>query len=471
MQPAHTLLWYDLETFGTHTQYDRIAQFAAIRTNMDLEIVQEPMVLYCRITPDYLPDPLACLLTGITPQDTLEKGLPEKEFIDRVFTEFSRPNTCVVGYNNISFDDELVRNALYRNFYDPYVREYANGNSRWDVMDMLRAAHDLRPDGITWPRNEKDRPSFKLEHLTKANNISHEDAHDALADVYATISVARLVKQHQPNLYNYAFSHRLKRTLKGEIDMHKQTPFLHTAGSHTTEHGCSALLMPLAADPHNSNAVYCFDLSHDPEELIHAKTEDLSSHFMLTKVSLNKCPFISPLSIFTDEVADRLHIDKELCRKNYKRLRERPDVIGKIHAFYGAPYQEASNDPDFQIYSGGFFNDDDKERFSIIHRADPGDLLQLNLRFEDKRIAEMLWRYTCRNYPEALSPEEKRKWDNFCASRLLFPPGDIMISYQFYTRKIREKAESKETTGEQKLILKALEEYGKQVHDAVIITR
>ncbi len=468
MQHSQTLLWYDLETFGLHNQYDKIAQFAAIRTNTDLEIIQEPIVLYCKIPEDYLPDPLACLVTGITPQLTLEKGLPEREFMQKVFSEFSKPNTCVVGYNSIAFDDEFIRNALYRNFFDPYVREYANGNSRWDVMNMLRAAHDLRPDGIKWPINEKGRPSFRLESLTKENGISHEDAHDALADVYATISVARLVKDHQPNLYDYSFTHRSKRPLKDLVNVFNQTPFLHTSGIHTTEFGCSALMMPITADPHNSNGVLCFDLSKDPRLLLDATPDELREHSNLVKIGLNKCPFISPVSIFTDEVAERLHIDKQLCRKNFKRIRERHDLPSKIHATFSTPYQESTSDPDFQIYSGGFFPDTDRDRFSIIRRATPEELMDLNLRFEDKRVSEMLWRYTCRNYPEALSTEERRKWHNFCASRLLFPPGDVMTSYQFYTRKIKEKVASKETTGQGKLVLKALEEYGEELHRKVI---
>ncbi len=468
MYTSQTLLWYDLETFGLNSQYDRIAQFAAIRTDMDLDIVQEPIVCYCRITQDYLPDPLACLITGITPQETLKKGLPESEFIKQINNEFSKPNTCVVGFNSIHFDDEFIRNALYRNFYDPYLREYARGNSRWDIIDVLRATHDLRPSGINWPKNEKGRTSFRLEKITEANGISHENAHDALADVYATISVARMIKKQQPNLYTYAFDHRQKLALKNLVDLHKQRPFLHTAAIHTNDYGCTRLLMPLAADPHNSNTVHCFDLSQNPEEFITASPEKLKTNHHLIRVTLNKCPFISPLAVLTDEVADRLHIDKAECHRTYVRLRERTDLPNKIHAAFSIPYQESSSDPDFMIYTGGFFSDSDKDRFEIIHETPPQKLLSLPLRFEDSRIPEMLWRYTCRNYLEVIPEKEHKKWVNFCASRLLFPPGNIMISYQFYTRKIAEKAASKEVSSADKLILKELEEYGKQIENEVI---
>jgi exodeoxyribonuclease-1 len=63
-----------------------------------------------------------------------------------------------VGYNSLRFDDEVTRNTLYRNLYSPYDREWQNGNSRWDIIDMVRACHDLRPEGIVWPRRARNSP-------------------------------------------------------------------------------------------------------------------------------------------------------------------------------------------------------------------------------------------------------------------------------------------------------------------------
>ncbi|MEI7943054.1 MAG: exodeoxyribonuclease I, partial [Candidatus Riflemargulisbacteria bacterium] len=185
-----SFLFYDLETFGINPQLDRIAQFACIRTNENLEQIEEPTVLYCKISEDYLPEIEACLLTGITPQDTLKKGICEYEFIKQINEIFSVPETCVLGYNNIRFDDEFIRNSLYRNLFDPYKREWANGNSRWDLIDMVRLTHDLRPGNISWPQNEDGNTSFKLEDLAKANHLTNGDSHDALADVKNTVELA-----------------------------------------------------------------------------------------------------------------------------------------------------------------------------------------------------------------------------------------------------------------------------------------
>ena len=105
-------------------------------------------MVYSRPSPDYLPHPEACLITGITPQQALQEGVPESEFIATVHAELSQPGTCGVGYNSIRFDDEVTRYTLYRNFYDPYAREWQNGNSRWDLIDVARLCRALRPEGI-----------------------------------------------------------------------------------------------------------------------------------------------------------------------------------------------------------------------------------------------------------------------------------------------------------------------------------
>jgi exodeoxyribonuclease-1 len=176
---SHTFLWHDYETFGTVPRRDRPAQFAAIRTDAELNEIGEPVMLYCQPAPDYLPDPQACLITGITPQHCLEHGVPEHEFAAQVCAAFSEPGTVGVGYNTIRFDDEVTRFLFWRNLIDPYAREWQKGCGRWDLLDVVRMCYALRPDGINWPRHPDGRPSFKLEDLARANGLLHEAAHDA----------------------------------------------------------------------------------------------------------------------------------------------------------------------------------------------------------------------------------------------------------------------------------------------------
>ena len=208
------------------------------------------------------------MVTGLTPQKIISRGIPECEFIARINEEFSVPGTCSVGFNSIRFDDEVTRFTLYRNFFDSYEREWKNGNSRWDIIGVLRAAEALRPQGIEWPKNDDGNPSFRLEDLTKANGIDHSGAHDALADVTATISLARLLLEKQPRLFNYALSLRSKKHVAKLIELDNPSPLLFISTIFGTQRKNAGLVLPLWIDQTKPNEVLCFDLSADPTDFI-----------------------------------------------------------------------------------------------------------------------------------------------------------------------------------------------------------
>jgi exodeoxyribonuclease-1 len=164
-----TFLWHDYETFGVVPRRDRPAQFAGVRTDAELNEIGEPLMIYCKPAPDYLPSPESCLITGITPQLCLERGLPEHEFAARIEAACSQPGTIGVGYNTIRFDDEVTRFLFWRNLIDPYGREWQNDCGRWDLLDVVRLCYALRPEGIEWPKKEDGTQSFRLEDLARAN--------------------------------------------------------------------------------------------------------------------------------------------------------------------------------------------------------------------------------------------------------------------------------------------------------------
>lgn len=460
MNPQETFFWYDLETFGLNPHYDRIAQFAGQRTDRNLVPIGDPILLYCKLSDDYLPDPLACLVTGITPQEVQEKGLPESEFIEKINDEFSKPGTCVAGYNSIRFDDEFIRNALYRNFLDPYRREWERGNSRWDLIDLVRAAHDLRPEGIVWPpAKDNGNPAFKLTDMTEANAIVHEGAHDALVDVKATIALAKLLKEKQPKLFDWYFELRKKTNVKELLTVPMGKPVVYTAANFTNPKGCSTLVVPITAVSTNANSIICFDLSQDITPLLEANHTDLMSIRGMVKISINKCPFISPLSILTDELAIKLGIDTKLCMRRYQQLQEDTMLPVKFRTAAEHDEYEQVKDPDFRIYADGFFNDSDQKRFAVIRQTTPAERLRLNLQFDDQRCQQMLWRHVCRNYPEVLDEEQKARWHSFATNRLLYPPGNVMVNLQFYERKIEEKLLATDTAPKDKFVLQQLKEW------------
>lgn len=471
-----TLLWYDLETFGKNPRWDRVSQFAAVRTNDKFEVVEDPIVLYCRITPDYVPDPYACLITGITPQETLEKGLREYDFIKAIDKEFSRPGTCVVGYNSIRFDDEFVRNLYYRNFFDPYRREWADGNSRWDILDLVRATHDLRPEGINWPQHEDGRPLFKLEKLSEANGITHEHAHDALSDVYATIGMAKLISDKQPKLFRWVFHNRKKDDLRRIINLDTREPVVHTSGMLTSQKGCTTLMAPLVTDPVIRNMVHCFDLRYDPAPLLELPVEEIRRRVFtsskqlaeegleripLKSIHLGKCPVVAPLSTLDDGAAERLGIDRDVCMRHWDLLLSDPSLLQKVRKVFekDKPAFPSEEDPDLQIYSGGFFRDDDKVRLKIIHETPPEELKNLTLNFHDSRISEMLRRFIGRNFPQTLDEEEMRIWKSSCAARILFPKASNVMDHGEFLKILEQLKYSTDVTPQQKLVVRALAEY------------
>jgi hypothetical protein len=273
---ANTFLWYDLETFGRDPRRTRIAQFAAIRTDEALDPVGEPISLFCQPADDLLPSPEATMITGITPQQARRDGLREADFFARLNEELSVPGTCAVGYNSIRFDDEFIRFGLYRNFHDAYEREWRNGNSRWDLLDVMRLMRALRPEGMQWPLREDGQPSFKLEHLAEANGVRDGIAHEALSDVRALIGVARKMKTAQPRLWDYALRLRDKRYVSGLLDTINGTPLLHVSGKYPASRHCAALVMPLARHPRIDSRVIVTDLDVDPAHLLALDAEGIA---------------------------------------------------------------------------------------------------------------------------------------------------------------------------------------------------
>ncbi len=458
-----TLYWHDYETFGIDPKRDRPAQFAGIRTDEDFNIIGEPLVLYCQAANDFLPDPQACMITGITPQLALEKGVNEAEFIRQIHQEFAQANTCVVGYNNLRFDDEFTRYTLYRNFFDPYAREWQNSNSRWDIIDLLRLTHALRPHGIHWPKREDGSTGFRLEKLSQMNNIVHKNAHDALSDVLATIEVARLIKQQQPRLYQYIFEHRSKANVQNLFNLQQQTPFVHISGMYPANRGHLGIVVPIAMDINNKNALIVYELHHDPKDMLNmsieqikyytfTKTEELSAkedsakedsekeqRLPLKTIHLNKCPVLVPLNTLTPENIKQWDINLEQCKQNLAHIKTDQTLSERIQNAFKQTFNNNTEDPDQSLYSGGFFSKSDKDKMILIRNTKSTDLANLVINFEDQRLAEMLFRYRARNYPETLSESDHKHWEQYRLERMTTGEASIKIdNYRLSIKKLKE---------------------------------
>ena len=432
MQNQPTFYWHDYETWGLNPSLDRPSQFAGIRTDMDFNITGDPDMFYCRLSDDYLPNPESALITGITPEITQAEGVPEFEFARRINQQFSQLKTCVVGYNTIRFDEEFSRNLFYRNFYDPYEYTWKNGNSRWDIIDLVRAAYALRPEGIVWPKNEEGMASFRLELLTEANGISHEHAHDATSDVYATIAIAKLIKQKTPKLFDYYFDLRNKNKVKALIDVEQMTPLVHISGMFGAVRGNTALVAPVVWHPINTNAVVVVDLSQDISPLLELSADEIRARLYTKKdelgeklpiplklIHINKCPFLAISKTLLPENAERLGVNRQACLDNLECLKANKQIVDVVSDVFQQEYKfDNKANVDAMLYDG-FFSFEDKKTFEKIHNATPENLGKLSLSVSDKRFKELFFRYRARNFPDSLTHDEAELWTKYRHSALL----------------------------------------------------
>ncbi len=451
-----SFFWHDYETFGRVPRHDRPAQFAGLRTDAELNEIGEPLMLYCQPAPDTLPDPESCLLTGITPQHCLERGVPEAAFARQVLDALGAPGTVGVGYNSIRFDDEVTRHLFWRNLIEPYGREWQNGCGRWDLMDTVRCAYALRPDGLEWPRHEDGRVSFRLEQLTQANGLAHEAAHDALSDVRATVALARLIRSRQPRLFDFCLKLRKKDAVWQEIGPLGQgsRPFLHVSGMYPAERGCLGLVWPLAPHPTNKNELIVWDLAHDPAELLgldaetlrlrlFSKTADLPegvARLPIKSIHINKSPVvIGNLKTLPPASAERWGLDMALGLRHAQWAAGQAEALGRLpwQAVFKRPAPAQAPDVDEDLY-GGFLGPADRrslERLRGLAEKGGGQALAgKRPAFEDGRLEELLFRYRARNWPDSLDEAEQSRWQQLRHERLHEGAGGGLTLTQFFER-------------------------------------
>jgi exodeoxyribonuclease-1 len=430
---ATSFYWFDYETFGISPQWDKPAQFAGIRTDPELNIVGDSLMLYCKPPNDYLPDPEACKVTGLKPGELRQTGLSEPDFISKVIAELGYPGTCSVGYNSIRFDDEFTRHTLYRNFHDPYEYEWKDGNSRWDLLDVVRLTRALRPEGIEWPVNSEGKPSNKLEHLSVANHIQHESAHDALSDVIATIGIAKLIQRRQPKLFQYTLMHRDKQSVATLLNVREHIPCVHVSGMVPADLGHVSIVLPIARARDNQNGVIVLDLRTDPCDLVGLSSEEIAARvftkgldqitgerLQLRTLQINKCPVLVPLQTLRDSDAERLGIDKALQIRRAKNWSSLPvnDIIESVtSAMASRPFAPAT-DTEGNLYGGGFLSAADKSLCEKIRKSSPENLSQFTHLFEDSRYNDLFFRYRGRHFPQTLSEDEAIDWQDHRSARL-----------------------------------------------------
>lgn len=476
---AASFFFYDLETSGFDSRAARVMQFAGQRTDLELKPVGEPVNVLIKLTPDVLPSPEAVLVTGITPQQTLADGLTEAEFLKLFYEQVVQPDTIFVGFNNIRFDDEFMRFLNYRNFYDAYEWQWRDGCSRWDLLDLVRLTRALRPDGIKWPFAADGKPTNRLELLTKLNNLNHESAHDALSDVQATIAVAKLIRDKQPELFDYLLTMRDKKKLAGLIL--KGQPFAYTSGRYSSEYLHTTAAVLLTKHP-QQDAALVYDLRVDPTPFLDMSVEQLVQAWRFTKdpkavrlpvktLKFNRCPAVAPLGVIKDVAAqERLSLPLATITKHLEILKNhRAEFAKKVLQAVTQLDEERERAQatlvddeltvDERLYEG-FIGGGDKQAMRAVRGAEPAELSNLVDSFSDERLKNLLPLYKARNYPQSLDPAERAVWDEFCYKKLLF--GGTKSRLASYLTNLEELMANK-PTDQHKYLLEELRLYGESI--------
>lgn len=425
-----SFFFYDLETSGFKPQRDRIMQFAGQRTDMELNPVGEPINLLVKLTEEILPSPGAILITGITPQQTVREGITEARLAAILDEQVFTPGTCTVGFNSVRFDDTFIRFLFYRNFYDPYAWAYAEGRSRWDLLDVMRMARALRPDGFNWPVDEEGRPVNKLAMLSSANGLVHTRAHDALSDVEALIAVAKHLRTHQPKFFDYLLNNRSKAEVTKLVNLQAPAPFVYTSGRYPIDYHHTTVAYPIASG--KNNAVIVYDLRHDPAVYQDLTAEQLAAMRFPTKEERMKpdflpfpakeltpgnCPAVAPLATLNPATEERIKLERATALKHLAAL-QASDLPERLRtAMKPRTDFPPQTDPDAALYDG-FIGDSDKYQGQTIRRAEPGKLATLKPQFKDRRLPELFFRYKARNFSNLLRDDERARWEEYRVQRL-----------------------------------------------------
>lgn len=486
-EATHTFYWYDLETFGLDRRRDRPAQFAGCRTDADLNFLEggSGETLYMRPSEDYLPSPESVLLTGITPQECQERGLPEHDFAREVWSRFNAPGTISIGYNTLGFDNEVCRFLFWRNFQDPYAHQWMNGCGIWDLYPVIVAYWALRGEGVVWPdwkdvtvrqpEEERSGVCFRLEELAKANGILHDHAHDALSDVLATVGLARLLKEKAPKFWRWALANRTKAKV---IEALSQGPVVSVKTIFGQQRGYTAIVMKLVVNPRNSNEVWVWDLSEDPsdlpkltkedwERLLFAKKDALKEgekRLPIYRINVSSCPFVcSDLRVLSEEKAQLYGIDKERCLRNAEILRGVLPKLGGAVTAQCERHEAVPVDVDVALYQKGFdVTRHDRTLKAQLGSASSRDLAQGNFFFDDADFNELLFRSRGRNAPEGFSGEERLSWRKHCAETLRDGKGGARTISQYFDEidRLQEEHLDDETACEK---LELLYEWGERL--------
>lgn len=396
-QPS--LLFYDLETSGLQKSFDQVLEFAAIRTDLNLNEIEREQFLV-RLTRDCVPQTQAFLTHRLDPSLLENEGITEADAIKKIHTMLNVPGTISGGYNTLGFDDEFLRFGFYRHLLTPYTHQYANGCGRFDLYPMTALYRQFYPDALEhWPTTPTGQPTLKLEAIAQDNGFLQGDAHRAMHDVEATLALAHKLKAHA-KMWDYALAQFTKAGERTSIDklpnwssgMQESKLALMLDGKLGAAQQYCAPVLSLGTHLYYKNQTLWLRL--DQEIQTHIETQE-SPWIMRHKAA--EPQFILPLR---NQYLEQLDADtQKTLQSTLKALGDHPQQLKEWAdeaLNYTHPKLEGL-DIDANLYQAGFYSDQETvfarqfhrnstdEKITLLDSAPTGRILQQAKRY--------LWRY------------------------------------------------------------------------------
>ena len=452
-------VFYDTETTGTETAFDQILQLAAIRTDDDLNEL-ERFNIRCQLLPHVIPSPGALRINRVTPAMLTDPALPSHyEMIRQIRAKLLEWSPATfIGFNSIEFDETLLRQAFFQTLHPAYLTN-TNGNARSDVMRVAHAASVYAPDSISVPINDSGKETFRLELLAPANGYNFEQAHEAMADVEATIYMARFARDRAPEIWQAMD----RATAKNEVKEHVAAQSMFSLTERYFGRTHSWLVTPCGQNPEYDGQLAVFDLYYDPDEYRSLSIEELvgvlgARQKPIRSLRANGQPIMMPADAAPEGVK-ALAVSPDERRRRVEVIQGDPDFrarVGQAQALRFAD-EEPSPHVEERIYDG-FPNATDQSLMEQFHNADWLDRVALADRIDDPRVKEFAYRLIYFERPDLLPAAKSAALDAWRAERLLVE--DKAVPWMTIGKALREADDFlANATGDEAALLGEVKDY------------
>ncbi|MDC0072928.1 exonuclease domain-containing protein [Gammaproteobacteria bacterium] len=449
-------IFTDTETTGLDINFSQIIQVGSILTdeNFTTEATQD---IGSNLLPWVVPSPEAFLVHKKI--DCLEGKLQShyEMMIElrKAWLEWPKGrNSVFITYNGHRFDEELFRRQFYWCLLPSYITN-TSGATRLDMMSTLQLVANFFPKSLQLPSFEPGEVSMKLTDWSEANNIEASNAHDALADCYLMLELAKLVESNAPQVWRASLQGASKF---GNLNILQSEPFA-MMGEIIRRKSFTYPVTFCGQNRRMNNEVAVADLYFDPDELNDLTDTELleqigNSGSAIRKVKINKSmPIMSANSI--PHINQYLDIPFEQLEERARKIKNNTNLQTRVSELltnnqvnYPPPkYVEQS------VYSG-FASEADQLWMERFHSLPWNERVKLLDGFEDSRYKELAERLICSNVPEHASSESMDRYSSFINQRLHDKGPWLSLEKGLEkTNKLLLDA-----TDEKKLILEALED-------------